>query len=381
MIYLDYNATTPVDERVLAAMLPFFTEVYANASSTDHRPGDKARRAVEAAREQVSDLIDCRPDEVVFTSGATEANNLAILGVMNRAAPDAEILVSAVEHPAVLEPARRFGDRLRIAPVDARGVIDLGGLRTRISDRTALVSVMAANNETGALQPVDEIAHICAEAQVPLHVDAAQAVGRIPFSVRSTGAALVSFSAHKMYGPKGAGALYVRRRPRVHLAPLAFGGGHERQLRPGTLNVPGIVGLGAAAALACSDAEAEGPRQGALRRRLLDGLRAKGTVEVVETAPAEVCLPQTLHVRFVGISAQALMREVSDSLALATGSACSTTSVEPSHVLLAQGLSRAEVSEAVRLSIGRPTSQGDVDRAIDELTKATSQLALLRTAA
>lgn len=376
-IYLDYNASTPVDPRVVEAMLPYFSDVYANASSTDHGAGHAARQAVEAARAEVANLIGAAPEEIVFTSGATEADNLAVLGLMARAAPDAELVVSSIEHPAVLEPARQFGDRLKLVPVDADGVVDPDELARLLSPRTALVSVMAANNETGVVQPVREIGRICAEAEVPFHCDAVQAGARLPIDVGDWNVALLSLSAHKMYGPKGVGLLYVRRRPRVKIHSILFGGGHERNLRPGTLNVPAIVAFGVAARLAAAEREADCARLSELRTRLLARLESAGATA---SSSASV-LPQTLNLRLPGVAAQALMRRLSEGFAFSAGAACATTKVEPSHVLLAQGLDERAISESVRFSFGRFTTAAELERAADAVVAAAADLRALTAAA
>lgn len=375
MIYLDYNASTPADPRVVQKMLPFFTEGFANPSSTDHGPGNDARQAVEEARAQIAKLVVARPEEIAFTSGATESNNIAVLGAMQRAADDAEVVVSSVEHPAVLEPARRFGDRLKLIPVDGRGVVQPDAVRNAITLRTGLVCVMAANNETGAVNPLAEIGAVCKEAGVPLHVDAVQAGARMPLDVGATNASSLALSAHKMYGPKGVGALFVRRRhPRAKLAPVTYGGGQERNLRPGTLNVPGIVGFGQAAAIVHAEGRNDWPRQAAMRDRLVADLRAGAPVECTLNSPPDACLPQTANLRFEGISAAAILHALSDQIAIASGSACSTTSVEPSHVLLAQGLSPKQVAESVRISFGRPTTEAELQDAASVLEVVLTDL-------
>lgn len=360
MIYLDYNATTPVDSRVLEAMLPAFQERFANASSIDHAAGVGARELVEVARAQVARLIGAEAEEIVFTSGATESDNLALLGTMSRAPEDAELVISAVEHPAVLEPARSLGRRMRVAPVDGYGVVDPGALRRLITPRTVLVSLMAANNETGAIQPVAEVASICAEAGVLLHVDAVQAAARMPLDAKLDGIAMMALSAHKMYGPKGIGALFVRRgRPRVRLRPLTLGGGQEHALRPGTLNVPGIVGLGEAAKVVRAEMATDREREIALRADLLVALREHACCEVVENVPPGLSLPQTVSVRMPGVRAAAVLRRLAQVVAISSGSACAATSMEPSHVLLAQGLTAEHAGETLRISFGRQTSIDD----------------------
>jgi cysteine desulfurase len=372
-VYLDYNATTPCDERVVEAMLPYFNGCFGNAASVDHDFGHTAQVAVEAARADVAALVGADPAEIIFTSGATEANNIAILGAMARAPDDSELVVSAVEHPSVLEAARTLGSRLSVVGVSENGVVDPDEVRRAISRRTALVSVMTANNETGVVQPTAEIGRICREADVPFHTDAVQAGARMRIDVDTFQASLLSLSAHKMYGPKGVGALYVRRRrPRPRLAPVLFGGGHERNLRPGTLNVPGIVGFGVAARLVRSQGEEDWARE----RMLLDRLR-----ETLESAhPMTVHgedvgrLPQTMSVRFHGIDARALMRSLAEHVAVSSGSACSTTSVEPSPVLVAQGLDGDQIAETVRLSLGRMTTAAEIDLALDAITPAIERL-------
>ena len=372
-IYLDYNATTPVDPRVVDAMLPYFTTAYGNAASIDHLYGHEAGQAVEQARAQVAALIGATAEEVVFTSGATEADNIAILGTLGRTDPDAELVVTAIEHPAVLEPAERLGHRLRVVPVSADGIVDPMEVKRRLTQRTALVSVMAANNETGAIQPIGEIGRICAEAEIPFHTDASQAAGRVSTHVDDAQVALLSLSAHKMCGPKGIGALYVRRRGRrVKVAPLQLGGGQERNLRPGTVNVPGVVGFGVAAELARRDCGREATRQLRLKDQLVSALRSMGDVEL--NTPTDSALPQTVSARVSGVGARALMHATRDELAFSAGSACATTRAEPSHVLLAQGLSPHMTKESVRLSFGRFTTEGEIARAGEVLAQAVHHL-------
>lgn len=371
-IYLDYNATTPVDPRVVEAMLPHLTEGFGNAASIDHFYGHEAQQAVEGAREQVAALIGAEASEIVFTSGATEADNIAVLGAVARAGDESEVVVSTIEHPAVLEAARQLGDRVKLIPVSGEGIVDPAEVRGRLTTKTALVSVMAANNETGAIQPVDEIGAVCAEAEVPFHTDAAQALRHLALDVERSDISLLSMSSHKMYGPKGVGALYVRkRRRRMKVAPLHFGGGQERGLRPGTANVPGIVGFGVAAELARRERKADARRELSLKQQLIAGLENAG-VEL--NAPVEASLPQTLSARFRGIGARALMHATRDQLAFSSGSACATTKVEPSHVLLAQGLSGQAISESIRLSFGRFISDGDANETCEALLDAVDAL-------
>jgi len=379
-IYFDYNATTPVDPRVVEAMLPHLTEDFGNAASVDHFYGHAAQQAVERAREQVAALIGADASEVVFTSGATEADNIAILGAAARAGNEAEIVVSAIEHPAVLEAARQLKDRVKLIPVSGEGIVDPAEVRSRLTAKTALVSVMAANNETGAIQPVDEIGAVCAEAEIPFHTDAAQALRHLELDVERANVSILSMSSHKVYGPKGVGALYVRkRRKRMKLAPLHFGGGQERGLRPGTANVPGIVGFGVAAELARDQRKADSKRESKLKRELVSGLTE--AAEVAFNVSLDDSLPQTVSARFVDVGARALMHATRDQLAFSSGSACATTKVEPSHVLLAQGLSVQGVSESTRLSFGRFTSEEEIAEASEILVAAVVSLRRVAAAA
>lgn len=372
-IYLDYNATTPVDPRVVDAMIPHLTEGFGNAASIDHFYGHEAQEAVERAREQVGALIGAEASEIVFTSGATEADNIAILGAAARAGDDAEIVVSTIEHPAVLEAARQLGDRAKLVPVSGEGVVDPADVRSLLTMKTALVSVMAANNETGAIQPVEEIGTVCAEAEIPFHTDAAQALRHLELDVERSNISALSMSSHKMYGPKGVGALYVRkRRRRMKLAPLYFGGGQERGLRPGTANVPGIVGFAAAADLAHRERGGDSQRERELKRELVSVLME--ATEVVCNTSLEGSLPQTVSVRLSGVGARALMHATRDQLAFSSGSACATTKVEPSHVLLAQGLSARDAGVSVRLSFGRFTSEEEITEAGELLLTAAKDL-------
>jgi cysteine desulfurase len=372
-IYFDYNATTPVDERVLEVMIPYFTESFGNAASVDHLYGHEAQQAVEIARGDVARLIAATPEEIIFTSGATEANNIAILGTLARAGDDAELVVSAIEHPAVLEPASRFGARLRVVPVSADGTVDPSEIKRQITPKTALVSVIAANNETGAIQAIAEIGSICASAGVPFHTDAVQAAARFALDVDQAQVSLLSLSAHKLYGPKGIGALFVRRRGRrMKVAPLQYGGGHERNLRPGTANVPAIVGFGMASRLARSELVVASEREGLLKQKLLTALLPLDGVTA--NTPPDRSLPQTLNLRITGVDSHALMRRARDELAFSSGSACATTKTEPSHVLLAQGLSAQQAAESIRLSFGRFTSDDDVARAAAILTESVRAL-------
>jgi len=372
-VYLDYHATTPVDRRVLDAMLPFFTEEFGNAASASHEWGWAAKAAVEAARRDVGELIGAAARDIVFTSGATESNNLGICGVADRA-PETrrEIVVSAIEHKSVLEVARRYepqGWSVMVVPVGRDGRLDLQALAEAVTDRTALVSVMAANNEIGVVQPLAAIGAIAHACGALVHVDAAQAAGKIPIDVDAMDIDLLSLTAHKMYGPKGSGALYIRRR--IELAPRQVGGGHERGLRAGTLNVPGIVGLGRACAICRAEMTADAGRTAALRDRLLAGLQAAVGVEI--NGSMEYRLPNNLHVNFPGVDGESLLIGIGD-IAVSSGSACSSASATPSHVLTAILAGQPVPSASIRFGLGRFTTEADIDYAIEKFTSVVRHL-------
>jgi cysteine desulfurase len=378
-VYMDYHATTPVDPRVLEAMLPWFSERFGNPANRHYRQGWEADEAVERARRQVARLLGAQAKEMVFTSGATESNNLAIRGVMLANRERGEHLVTvATEHKAVLDTCRRLeedGWQVTVLPVGADGLIDLDELAAAITSRTVLVSVMTANNEIGVVQPLAAIGRLCRARGVLLHTDAVQALGRVPFDVEAMHVDLASITAHKMYGPKGVGALYVRRqKPRVAMAPIADGGGQERGLRPGTLNVPGIVGLGAAAALAIEEAGDEAPRLARLRGRLLKGLQAAIEGLRVNGSMTER-LPNNLHVSVDGVDGDALITSLTD-VAVSSGSACASGSREPSHVLKALGHGDERTAASVRFGLGRWTTADEVDfvvrRVAEEVTRLRS---------
>jgi cysteine desulfurase len=376
MIYLDHHATTPVDPRVLETMLPFFTERFGNASSKHHRFGWEASEAVERARKQVAALIGAGSKDVVFTSGATEANNLAIKGAAEARRKDGDHLVTVVtEHKAVIDPLKRLerdGWRLTVLPVSSSGLVDLAALDAAMTARTVLVSVMAANNEIGVLQPIREAAAIAHAKGAWFHTDAVQAVGKVPFDVDALDVDLASMTAHKAYGPKGVGALYVRRKGRhVSIAAEIDGGGHERGMRSGTLNVPGIVGFGRAAEIARAEMPAEATRVRGLRDRLLEALRAK-TDGMTVNGTLDARLPGNLNVSFEAIDGEALLVSL-DDIAVSSGAAC--TAAEPSHVLVALGLSKARALASLRFGIGRTTTKDDVDYAA---AKVSDVVALLR---
>jgi cysteine desulfurase len=386
-IYLDYHATTPVDPRVLETMLPYFAERFGNAASRSHRFGWDAEAAVERARGQAAALIGAAPSEIVFTSGATESNNLAIKGVINGHVrgiwlqPDSggkgrpHVVTTAIEHKSVLDTCRRLethGCRVTCLPVDGAGRVDPDEVRRALTDDTVLVSVMAANNEVGSIQPLAEIGAITRERGVPLHSDAAQAAGKIPLDVHALGVDLLSFTAHKMYGPKGVGALYVRRRARISLDPVLEGGGQERGMRSGTLNVPGIVGLGCAAEINGAELPAESARVSALRDRLYDGLR-RNLPGVGLNGSFERRLPHNLSVHFPGVAGEAILVAI-DDLALSSGSACASGSVEPSYVLKACGISDDLALSSIRFGLGRFTTAEEIDYAIEKVTSVIRHL-------
>lgn len=371
-IYLDNHATTPLDPRVLEAMLPFYREDFGNAASHTHRFGWRAEAAVELAREELAAAIGAAdPREIVFTSGATESDNLALKGVVGSGTPSqARLVTVATEHPAVLDTCAalaRRGTQVQVLPVDGHGRVDPEAVAAALVPETTLVSVMAANSEIGTLQPLAEIGRLCGERGVLFHSDAAQAVGKIPLDVEALGIDLLSFSAHKLYGPKGVGALYVRRRRRdgrrLRLEPLLHGGGHERGLRSGTLPVALVVGFARAVALCLAERQVEAKRLAALRDRLLAGLRAALPGVAVNGPPVAHRLPANLNFSIEGIEADALLAGLQE-VALSTGSACSSARPEPSHVLRALGLPPERVRGALRVGLGRFTTEQEIDRAI-----------------
>ncbi len=376
-VYLDHHATTPVDPRVVEAMLPYFAERFGNASSRHHAFGWTARDAVAAARKQVAGLIGADPREICFTSGATESDNLALRGVV-AADPrrPLHVVTMTTEHHAVLDPCRRLereGVEVTRVPPVPDGLCDVADVERALRSHTRLVSVMAANNEIGVIQPVARIAELTRPRGIVLHTDAAQAVGKVPVDVEALGVDLLSFTAHKMCGPKGIGALYVRRRrPRLSIDPLVDGGGHEQGLRSGTLNVPGIVGFGAAAAICRADLEEEGARVGRLRDRLLAGLRERlDGVSVNGSLAAR--LPHNLNVSFDGIEGESLLVGL-DDVAVSSGAACTSVNPEPSHVLNAIGVSDELARASIRFGLGRTTTRGDVDYAVDKVASLVARL-------
>jgi len=376
-IYLDHHATTPVDPRVLQAMLPYFCEKFGNPASRHHAFGWEAEQAVERARAQIAALIGCSPREIVFTSGATESVNLALKGVAEAFAGRGDHIVTvATEHRAVLDTCRRLQERgLRVTylPVDREGLLDPDDVGRALTDRTILVSVMYANNEIGVIQPIRQIARMAREHGALFHSDATQAVGKIPVRVEEDGIDLLSFSAHKLYGPKGIGALYVcAGNPRVRLSAQVDGGGHERGLRSGTLNVPGIVGFGEACAICEREMDGEARRLAALRDRLVDRLLAE-LEDVFVHGSRERRLPHNLNVSFAGVEASSLMMSVRE-IAVSSGSACSSATPEPSHVLRALGLPADLARGAIRIGLGRFNTEEEVEYAAGRLVEAVRRL-------
>jgi cysteine desulfurase len=376
-IYMDYHATTPVDPRVLEAMLPYFTEHFGNSASRNHAFGWAAEEAVETARKQVADLIGANAKEIIFTSGATESNNLAIKGVAEMYREKGNHIITAVtEHKAVIDTCKKLekqGGRVTYLPVQKDGRIDLDDLRAAITDKTVLITLMTANNEIGVLQPIAEIGAIAKEKGILFHTDAVQAVGKVPFSVTDTKVDLASMSAHKMYGPKGVGALFVRRRnPRVLLAEQISGGGHERGMRSGTLNVPGIVGLGKAAEIARAEMAAEGERLRKMRDRLNAKLHA-ALDELYINGSMEHRLPHNLNVSFAYVEGESLLMGIND-VAVSSGSACTSASLEPSYVLKALGAGDDLAHSSIRFGLGRWTTDEEVDYVVDKLTTVVRRL-------
>ena len=375
-IYLDYQATTPVDPRVLKLMLPYFSEKFGNPGSATHSFGREAAAACERAREQVAAVIGAEAREIVFTSGATESNNIAIKGAGYFARDGRRhIVTAATEHKCVLESCKALaaeGFRLTVLPVEANGLVDLARLAAALSDDTLLVSIMAVNNEIGVIQPLAEIGELCRRHGAYFHTDAAQAAGKIPLDVDGMAIDLMSISGHKLYGPKGVGALYVRRRPRVRLAPLMSGGGQERGLRSGTLPAALCVGLGAASEISAAEMAAEGMRLKRLRERLRCGLAAK-VPGIALNGDLERRIPGNLNLAFPGVDAEVLMARLKD-IAVSSGSACTSASIEPPYVLRALGLEDALARASLRIGLGRFTDSAEIDYAVEAIAAAVDQL-------
>ena len=379
-IYLDSHATTPVDPRVFEEMKPYFIEKFGNASSLDHSYGYDASIAVQQSREIIAKAIGADMDDIIFTSGATESDNLALIGVMEKNKAKGNHLITCVtEHKAVLDTANHLesiGYKVTYLPVDEFGLIDLEKLKNSITNETVLISVMFANNEIGTIANVSEIGKIAHEHNVLFHTDAAQAVGHIAINVQKLNIDLMSFSSHKIYGPKGIGALYVRGVfPRVKISPIVFGGGQERALRSGTLNVPGIVGFAKAVEISQQEMESENIK---FKKWTDDMLKKLSTVGAKLNGHTEKRLSHNLNVRFDGIDGKAIINSVSKKLAISAGSACTTQFVEPSHVLLALGLTEDQAHNAIRIGCGRFNTDEEIDVATDEILNALESLAKIR---
>jgi cysteine desulfurase len=376
-VYLDNHATTRPDPRVVEAMLPYLTTIYGNSASLSHRFGWDAAAAVDRAREQVAAAIGAEAREIVLTSGATEANNLALKGAVPHLKRRGNHLVTAAtEHKAVLDPLRRVarvGWDVSSGPPAAHGLVTAEAIEAALTDRTVLVSVMAANNEVGTINPIAAIGRLCRARGILFHTDATQAVGKVPLDVRADAIDLLSLSAHKIYGPKGVGALYVRRRdPQVRLTPLFDGGGHERGFRSGTVAVPLVVGLGEAAALAASERASESDRLRALRDRLHAGIVARVPATRLNGHPTRR-LPGNLNLSFAGVDGEALMMAMRD-VAVSSGAACTSANPEPSHVLRAMGLDEDLARASLRFGLGRFTTAEEIDFAVDVVAAAVGRL-------
>ena len=376
-IYLDSHATTPVDPEVFEIMRPYFTDMFGNASSTDHEYGSIASEAVNNARKTIADRIGADDNDIIFTSGATESDNLALKGVMKG---DGDHLITcSTEHKAVLDVAKRLersGTRVTYLPVDETGLVDPKDVHDAITDRTTMISIMAANNEVGTLADICEIGKIAHDHNVLFHTDAAQAVGHIPIDVDRMNVDLMSFSSHKIYGPKGIGALYLRGiMPRVRIVSMFDGGGQERKIRSGTLNVPGIVGFAKAVDMAHNSMDRENQMYRRWTDRLLSRLADSGGV--LNGHPVQR-LPHNLNVRFEGIDGKAIINSVSDRLAISAGSACTTRTVEPSHVLLAMGMSEEQAHSSLRMGCGRFNTDQDIDVTAECICNAVRSLERIR---
>lgn len=376
-IYLDNNATTPMDPRVLETMLPYFVEKFGNAASRSHPYGWVAEEAVDYAREQVASLINADPKEIIFTSGATEADNLALKGVFEMYATKGNhIITCTTEHKAVLDSCKhieKLGGQVTYLEVQPDGLIDLQELENAITDKTILIAIMYGNNEIGVVQPIRDISKIARKHGVLLFTDGTQAVGKIPVDVMADGIDLMAFSAHKMYGPKGVGALYVRRKnPRVKVTAQMDGGGHERGMRSGTLNVPGIVGFGKACELCKNEMEAEAKRLSAMRDRLENGLLV--LEEAYVNGNREHRLPHTANVSFKYVEGEGLMMGFNKNIALSSGSACTSASLEPSYVLKALGLGDDLAHSSLRFGLGRFTTEEEIDFTIQSVKDTVTKL-------
>lgn len=376
-IYLDNNATTPIDPRVLEAMMPYLTDTFGNAASRTHAFGHAAAAAVDTGRAQVAQLLNADVKEIIWTSGATESDNLAIKGVaFSYRGKGDHIITQVTEHKAVLDTCKwleRQGFRVTYLPVDRTGRIDLNQLEAAITDKTILVTIMLANNEIGTIQPIDEIGQLCANRGILFHCDATQAVGKVPIDVQKQNIHLLSLSGHKLYGPKGVGALYVRMRdPRVKLEPIIHGGGHERGFRSGTLNVPGIVGLGKACELAGAEMAEEAARLTAIRERFWQSLSSR-VDETYRNGHPVHCLPNTINISFAYVEGESIMLNIPE-IAVSSGSACTSATLEPSYVLTACGVTDETAHGSLRFSMGRFTTAEQMDYTADRLVETIARL-------
>jgi cysteine desulfurase len=376
-VYMDNHATTPMDPRVLEEILPYFMEKFGNAASRNHSFGWVGEEGVETARERVAKLIGATTKEIIFTSGATESDNLAIKGVAEMYKEKGNHIITAVtEHKAVLDTCKRlekYGYRVTYLPVQKDGRVDLDELKRTLDDKTILVTIMAANNEIGVLQPITEIGKLCRERGVIFHTDATQAVGKIPVDVNKQNIDVMSISAHKMYGPKGVGALYVRRKnPRVQICAIIDGGGHERGMRSGTLNVPGIVGLGKACAICTEDMATESCRMAGMRNRLRDNIMGR-LDEVYINGSMEHRLPGNLNISFAYVEGESLLMGIND-VAVSSGSACTSATLEPSYVLKALGTGDDLAHSSIRFGIGRFNTESEVDYVADRVVETVERL-------
>jgi cysteine desulfurase len=376
-VYLDYNATTPCDPRVVEAMLPFFSEKFGNAASRNHVFGWQAEEAIKYGREQIANLVGAEPEEIIFTSGATEADNLALKGVFEMYAGKGDHIITCnIEHKGVMDTCsalEKKGAEITYLKVNDKGLIDVEELKTAFKPTTILVAIMYANNEIGTLMPVKEISKICREKGVIFFSDATQAVGKIPVDVNKDGIDLVAFSSHKMYGPKGVGALYVRRKnPRVKLTPQIDGGGHERGIRSGTLNVPGIVGFGKACEIAKKEMDEESKQLRQLRDKLENALLSIEETQV--NGDKQNRLSHVTNITFKYAESENLLMSINKNIAVSTGSACMSATPEPSYVLKALGLSDEQARSSLRFSLGRFTTEEEIDYTIEQITNAVNRL-------
>ncbi len=378
-VYLDHHSTTPLDPRVLESMMPYLTERFGNASSTDHTYGADASAGVEESRLKIAKAIGARPEDIVFTSGATESDNMALIGTMNHYADRGDHMITCVaEHKAVLDAARyleSIGKKVTHIPVDSEGNIDLGQLEAAITEQTVLISIMAANNEIGTIHDIASIGKLAHDRGVIFHTDAAQAVGHIDMNVEDMNIDLMSLSAHKLYGPKGVGALYTRGiRPRVRPSPIMFGGGQERSLRSGTHNVSGIVGFARALEIAILEMHHENEQFAAWSKLVRSELGKYGAVN----GTLQNRLQHNVNMRFDGIEGKAVINSISKEVAISAGSACTTQVTEPSHVLLSIGLSEEQAHTSIRLGFGRFNTSDEIDFAIDKISSTITMLEKIR---